>query len=146
MVEPAEEDLEMARAWLCDQDLLDDHNSKELPLKQDLCRFRALSKYQFGDTVDEAIWRAFLCHFLPWEDKLMAVQIEIRWVWDPKYHYHLDLTNTVPIWAKPPCLHPKEEAWLHIHLAELVAKGVISPILPGKQLWCVMPLLLVPCI
>ena len=29
--EPAEEELEIARAWLCDQDLLDNHNSKELP-------------------------------------------------------------------------------------------------------------------
>ena len=88
----------------------------------------------------------FLHCLLPSEDKLVAIQIEIGRVSDPKYHYHLDLTNTVPIWAKPPRLHPKGEAWMHIHLAELVAKGVISPILPGEQLWCVMSLLLVPCI
>ena len=71
----------------------------------------ALSKYQFGDTVGEAMQCAFLCHLLPCEDKLAAVQIDIGWVWDPKYHYHLDLTNTVPIWVKPPHLRPKEEAW-----------------------------------
>ena len=69
---------------------------------------------------------------LPWEDKLSAIQIIIGPVWDPKYHYHLDLTNAVPIWVKLPHLHPKEEAWLEIHLDELVAKGVIGPILPGK--------------
>ena len=34
---------------------------------------RALSKCQFGDTVDEAARRAFLRHLLPWEDKLAAV-------------------------------------------------------------------------
>ena len=31
----------------------------------------------------------------------MAIQIDIGQVWDLKYHYCLDLTNTVPIWAKP---------------------------------------------
>ena len=30
--------------------------------------------------------------------------MDIGWVWDPKYHYHLDLTNAVPIRAKPPHL------------------------------------------
>ena len=45
-----------------------------------------------------------------------------------KYHYHLDLTNAVPIWAKPPCLRPEEKAWLDVHLNKLVAKGVIGPI------------------
>ena len=86
----------------------------------------------------------FLHHLLPWEDKLAAIQTDIGWVWDPKYHYHLDLTNAVPIWAKPPHLHPEEEAWLDVHLDKLVAKGVIGPILPGEQPQCVMPLLLVP--
>ena len=75
---------------------------------------------------------------------LLAIQIDIGWVWDPKYHYHLDLTNAMPIWAKPPHLHPEEEAWLDVHLDELVAKGVIGPILPGEQPQCVRPLLLVP--
>ena len=78
------------------------------------------------------------------KDKLAVVQTDIGWVWDPKYHYCLDLTNTVPIWAKPPRLCPEEEAWLDVHLDELMAKGLIGPILPAKWLWCVMPLLLVP--
>ena len=43
-----------------------------------------------------------------------------------------------------PCLRPEEEAWLDVHLDELVAKGVIGPILPGEQPRCVTPLLLVP--
>ena len=73
----------------------------------------------------------------------MAIQTDIGWVWDPKYHYHLDLTNAVPMWVKPPHLRPEEEAWLDVHLDELVAKGVISPILPGNQPLCVTPLLLV---
>ena len=64
---------------------------------------------------------------LPWEDKLVAIQTDIRWVWNPKYHYFLDLTNAVPIQAKPPHLHPEEEAWLDVHLDKLVAKGVIGP-------------------
>ena len=104
--EPAEVELEMARAWLYDRDLLKDHNSKELPLEWALCRFWALSKCHFGDTVDEAAQCTFLHHLLPWEDKLAAVQMDIRWVWDPKYHYHLDLTNAMPIWVEPPHLHP----------------------------------------
>ena len=47
-------------------------------------------------------------------------------------YYRLDLTNAVPIRAKPPRLRPEEEAWLDVHLDELVAKGVIGPILPGE--------------
>ena len=91
------------------------------------------SKCQFGDTVDEAAQCIFLHCLLPWEDKFAAIQSDIGWVWHPKYHYHLDLTNTVPIWANLPCLCPEEEAWLDIYLDDLVAKGVIGPILPGEQ-------------
>ena len=58
--------------------------------------------------------------------------MDIRQVWDPKYHYHLDLTNVVLIRVKPPRLHPEEEAWLDVHLDELVAKGVIGLIFPGE--------------
>ena len=129
----AEKELEMAWAWLRDQDLMMDHNDKELPLEWALFRYRALSKCQFGDKVGEAAWRTFLHHLLPWEDKLVAVQMDIGWVWDPNYHYCLDLTNTVPIQVKPPHLRPEEEDWLDVHLDELVAKGVIGPILLGKQ-------------
>ena len=41
-------------------------------------------------------------------------------------------------------LRPREEAWLDVHLDELIAKGVIGPILPHEQPRCVTPLLLVP--
>ena len=64
--EPAEEELEMAWAWLRNRDLTMDYNSKELPLECALCRYWALSKCQFGDTVDEATLHAFLCRLLPW--------------------------------------------------------------------------------
>ena len=63
-VEPAEEELEMAWAWLHDWGLLDDHNGRDLHLERALHRFRVLSKCQFGDTVDETAWHAFLCHLL----------------------------------------------------------------------------------
>ena len=128
----AEEELKTVWAWLHYQDLIMDYNGKEHPLERALCRYRALSKSQFGDTVDEATQCTFLRYLLPWEDKLAAIQMDIGWVWDPKYHYHLDLTNAMPIWAKPPHLRPEEEAWLEVHLDELVAKGVIGPILPGE--------------
>ena len=130
--DPAEEELETAWAWLHDCDLTMDDDGTELPPDRALCKYQALSKCQFGDAVDEAIRRAFLHRLLPYEDKLVAVQTDIRRVWDPKYHYRLDLTNAVPIWAKPPHLRPEEEAWLDIHLDELVAKGVIGPIFPGE--------------
>ena len=130
--EPVEEELETAWAWLCDRDLMMDYNGKELPPKWALHRYRALSKCKFVDTVDEAAWRTFLHHLLPWEDKLAAVQMDIEWVWDPKYHYHLDLNNAVPIWVKPPRLHPEEEAWLDVNLDKLVVKGVIGPLFPWE--------------
>ena len=63
--DPVEEELETAGAWLCDQDLMMDDNGKELPPKWALCRYRALSKCQFGDTGGEATQRAFLHHLLP---------------------------------------------------------------------------------
>ena len=122
----------MARAWLRDQDLMMNDNRKELPPEWALRRYQALSKCQFGDTVGEAAWCAFLCHLLPCKDQLAAIQTDIGRVWDPKYHYRLDLTNAMPIWAKSPHLCPEEEAWLDVHLDELVAKGIIGPILPGE--------------
>ena len=130
-------------AWLHDRDLLDNPNGKGLPPKWAFSRIWALSKCQFGDTVGETAHHAFLCYLLPCEDKLAAIQMDIGWVWDPKYHYDLDLTNAVPIQAKPPRLHPEEEPWLDVHLDKLVAKGVIGPILPREQLLCIMPLFLV---
>ena len=75
-----EEELETVRAWLPDQDLLMDHNGKKLPPEWALRRYRALSKCQFGDTVDEAAWHNFLGRLLPSEDKLAAIQMDIKWV------------------------------------------------------------------
>ena len=49
----------------------------------------------------------------------------------PLFH-GLNQCSTQPGPAAPPV--PKEEAWLHIHLDKLVAKGVIGPILQGEQL------------
>ena len=63
----------MAQAWLRNRDLMMDANSKELPPEQAVHRYWALSKCQFGDTVDEAAQHAFLCRLLPWEDKLATV-------------------------------------------------------------------------
>ena len=139
-----EEEIEMAQSWLHDQDLLDNPNGKELPPDWALCRLWVLFKCQFGDTVDETMQHAFLCHLLPCEDKLAAVQIDLRWVWDPKFYYYLNLTNKVPIRVELPHLCPNKEAWLDIHLDELVAKGVIGTILLGKQPWCITLLLLAP--
>ena len=59
----AEEELEMARAWLHDRDLLMDYNGKELPLEWALHRYWALSKCQFGDTVDESCTVCLLAPF-----------------------------------------------------------------------------------
>ena len=103
-----EEELEMVWAWLYNQDLLDYPNSKVLPPKWALCRFWALSKCQFGDTLGEAIQNGFLHCLLPYEDKLVAVQMDIEWVWDPKYHYFLELTNILSIWVKPFHLNPEK--------------------------------------
>ena len=75
-----EEELEIAWAWLHEQDFLDDLNGKELPPDWEFHRFWALSKCQFGDTVGEAMKHVFLCCLLPCEDKLAAVQTDIRWV------------------------------------------------------------------
>ena len=60
------------------------YNGKELPPEWAVHKYQALSNCQFGDTVDNAAWCTFLHHLLPWEDKLTAVQMDIRWVWDPK--------------------------------------------------------------
>ena len=103
----AGEELEMVWAWLHARDLLMDHNGKELPPEWAFHRYWALSKCQFGDTVGNATRCLFLHYWLPWEDKLAAVQTNIGWIWDLKYHYCLDLTNTVPIQVKPPHLHPE---------------------------------------
>ena len=75
----------------------------------------------------------------------MAVkQTDIGYVKDPVYHYRLDLKDDRPIQSKLRRFRPEEEEWLGTHLDDLVAKGVITPILPHEDPKCVTPLLLVP--
>ena len=52
-----------------------------------------LSKCQIRDTVDETTWHAFLHHFLPCENKLVAIQTDIR--------YQLGLGPKVPLLSGP---------------------------------------------
>ena len=104
----------------------------------------ALSKCAFGKAVSAAARRDFLARLIPHEHRLAAKQTDIGAVHDPKYHYTLRLRNEAPIKHKPMRLRPAEEAWLDVHLDELLAKGVIGPILPHEQPRCVTPLLLVP--
>ncbi len=104
----------------------------------------ALSKCKFGEAVSEEAKESFLQRLVPCEGNLAAKQTDIGNVKDPKYHYCLRLNNAAPITAKPMRLKPHEEAWLDVHLDELLAKGMIGPILPHEQPRCVTPLLLVP--
>jgi hypothetical protein len=129
-----------ARAWLMSHQLLTDGDSEETAMR----RYKALSKCKFGAGVGEAAKREFLRRLIPHEHYLAAKQTDIGNVRDPKYHYRLRLNNVTPVRAKPMRLRPQEEAWLDVHLDELLAKGVIGPILPHEQPRCVTPLLLVP--
>ena len=63
----------------------------------------------------------------------MAVQMDIGRVWDLKYHYCLDLTNTVPIRVKPPRLCPEEEAWLDVHLDEWWPRALLARFCQGSS-------------
>lgn len=54
------------------------------------------------------------------------------------------MSNETPIFSKPMKLNPKEEAWLETYLQELLAKGVVTPILPNENPPLVTPVLLVP--
>ena len=107
-------------------------------------RYSALSKCAFSKAVGEESRRDFLRRLLPCEARLAAKQTDIGRVEDPQYHFRLKLRNEVGIKAHLMHLRPEEEAWLDVHLDELVSKGVIGPILPDEQPRCVMPLLLVP--
>ena len=78
------------------------------------------------------------------EARLASTQYCIGAVADPKYRYYLNLTNQTPIRSKPIRSKPREEAWLDAYLDELLAKGIITQILPHEQPAMVTPLLLVP--
>ena len=117
-----------ARAWLSAAGLLEEDEDDDLVLR----RFKALSKCKFGDGVSDDAKRRFLRRLIPCEQRLAAKQTDIGEVWDPRYHYRLRLNNATPVKAKPMRFRPKEEAWLDVHLDELLAKGVIGPILPHE--------------
>ena len=135
-----------AWAWLQARHLTTPPEGQEAPLSDDqaIRRFMALSKCAFGEAVDEDSRREFLQRLLPSEAFLAARQTDIGEVRDPRFHYRLRLTNETPITTKPMRFRPEEEAWLDAHLDELMAKGVIGPILPHENPRCVTPLLLVP--
>ena len=117
-------------AWLTDWGLLSP--SEGLSEDQVVRRYDALSKCAFGKSVGEESRRDFLRRLLPCEARLAAKQTNIGRVEDPRYHYRLKLRNEVSIKARPMRLRPEEEAWLDVHLDELVSKGVIGPILPDE--------------
>ena len=107
-------------AWLTEPGLLSP--SKGLSEEQVVRRYDALSKCAFGEAVGEESRRDFLCRLLPCESCLAAKQTDIGRVEDPRYHYLLKLRNEVGIKARLMHLHPEEEAWLDVHLDELVSK------------------------
>jgi len=107
---------------------LEDARGDDLILR----RYKALSRCKFGEGVSEHAKRRFLRRLIPYESRLAAKQTDIGEVSDPRYHYQLRLNNATPVRAKPMRLRPTEEAWLDVHLDELLAKGVIGPILPHE--------------
>ena len=116
--------------WLTERGLLSP--SEGLSEEQVVRRYDVLSKCAFGEAVGEESRRDFLRCLLPCEARLAAKQTNIGRVEDPRYHYRLKLRNEVGIKARPMHLRPEEEAWLDVHLDELVSKGVIGPILPDE--------------
>ena len=126
--DPPEVTPDEARAWLSTADLLEDDQDDAHVLR----RYLALSKCKFGTGVSEYAKRRFLRRLIPYELRLAAKQTDIGEVTDPRYHYQLRLNNATPVRAKPMRLRPTEEAWLDVHLDELLAKGVIGPILPHE--------------
>ncbi len=120
--------LSEASEWLRGKGLLEGTEQPELVHR----RYAALSKCKFGVAVSEAAKASFLQRLVPCENNLAAKQTDIGNVRDPKYHYQLRLNNAIPIKAKPMRLRPQEEAWLDVHLDELLSKGVIGPILPHE--------------
>ncbi len=62
----------------------------------------------------------------------------------PEFQYRLEVNNETPIASKAMKFGPEEEAWLDGYIDELLAKGVITPILPHENPEFVTPVLLVP--
>ena len=66
---------------------------------------------------------------LPIESRLAATQFCIGLVDQPEYQYELKVNNETPISSKPMKFNRQEEEWLDQYLEELLAKGVITPLL-----------------
>ena len=117
-----------------------------MPLRdaQAIRRCSLVSRCEFGPDVPIPEATKFLLKILPYEDFMAVKQTDIGYVKNPTYHYHLDLKDNRPIRSKLCRFRPDEEEWLGNHLDDLVAKGVITPILPHEDPKCVTPLLLVP--
>jgi hypothetical protein len=79
-----------------------------------------------------------------WDHRMAVTQFCIGLVDEEALQYKLEVSNETPIYSKPMRLSPKEEAWLEGYLKELLAKGVITPILPHENPSMVTPVLLVP--
>lgn len=62
---------------------------------------------------------------------------------DPKYYYTLILTDDVPITATLLFLKLQKEAWIDVHLEELITKGVDRLIFPHEQSKCISLLFIV---
>ena len=124
MEEPTYDEI---KAWLTDCGLFSPEEG--LSEEQVVWLYNTLSKCTFGKAVREESRCNFLHHLLPCEACLAAKQTDIGWVEEPRYHHCLKLRNEVGIKVHPMCLLPEEEAWLNIHLDELVSKGIIGPIL-----------------
>ena len=75
---------------------------------------------------------------------MAATQYCIGMVDAPEFQYKLKVSNETPIVSKQMKLSAREEAWLEGYLSELLAKKVITPILPSEQPDFITPVLLVP--
>ena len=85
-----------------------------------------------------------MASLVDWDHRMAVTQFCIGLVDEPGFQYKLEVSNETPISSKPMRLSPKEEAWLEGYLNELLAKGVITPILPHENPSMVTPVLLVP--
>ena len=111
---------------------------------QAIRRCSLVSQCDFGHDVPIPEARKLLLELLPYEDFMAVKQTNIGYMKDPTYHYCLNLKDDRPMQSKLCHLCPDKEEWLGNHLDDLVAKGIITPILPHKDPKCITPLLLVP--
>ena len=111
---------------------------------QAICWCNLVSRCEFGPDVLIPEARKFLLELLPYEDFMAVKQTNIGYMKDPTYHYHVDLKDDRPTQSKLCRFHPDEKDWFGNHLDDLVAKGVINPILPYKDPKYITTLLLVP--